>query len=119
MLLGLPADHLARIVRAHAIHLDLLDDHVMSTHRRNHVALLEAAALDYCAQRLCDEDGIHDLALDDCVGHQRAGCYLDDLGLGLRVVDHDQLHEAAANVETGRELALAEESHYTDRFKLY
>jgi hypothetical protein len=114
VLLGLPADHLACVVLAHPIHGDLLDDHVMTAYGRDDVLLLEPRTLDEGADGLGDEHRIHDLALDDRIGHERTRRHLDDLRLGLRVIDHDELHDAAADVEPCRQFAPAKQSHYSD-----
>ena len=60
-----------------------------------------------------DEHRVHDFAFDDRVLDQRTGRDLHDLGLRLRVVDDDQLDEAAADVETGGQFVTAEECHET------
>src|SRR5690606_40870021 len=102
-----------RIVLAHAIHRNLLHDDVMTAHGRDHVLLLEARTRDERAHGLRHEDGVHDLTLDDRIGHERTRRHLDDLRLGLRVIDNDELHDAASDAEARRQLAPAQQSHYT------
>jgi hypothetical protein len=73
--------------------------------------VLRPAAVHHGPYGLRDEHGIHDLALDNGIRHERARDDLHDLGLGLRVIDDDQLDQAAPDIEADRKLVPTEESH--------
>jgi hypothetical protein len=111
VLVRLPPDQLARIGLTHPIHLDLLDDDVVTAHRGHHVLPGDAGGVNDGADGLGHQDRVHDLALHDGVCHQRAGGDPRDLRIAPGVVHDHQLDEAAPDVEARCDLASAEESH--------
>ncbi len=104
VLLGFPADHLAGVAFFHAVHLNLLDDHVAAAHCRDDFLLLDAGCGQETANRLRNDARVHDLALDNGVGRHLGGRDLHQLGLGARMVHHHQLDDAGADVEADRRL---------------
>src|SRR2546430_13707345 len=99
VLLGLPADHLTGVGFLHPVHLDLLDDDVPASHRRDDRFLLHPGRGKQPPDRLRDDPGVHDLALDDGVGGHLGGVHLGELRLAAGVVDHHQLDDAGADIE--------------------
>ncbi len=57
--------------------------------------------------------GVHHLALHDCVGNQRTHGDPADLGLITGMIDGNDLHKAAADVQPYRLLTASEEAHST------
>ena len=111
VLLGLPADHLTGVGFLHPIHLDLLDDHVVATHRRDDLLALQACFCHEVPDRLGDHAGIHHLALHDRVRKEGAHQSQQDFGAIPGVVDLDELDVAAPDVEPHRTPATTEKAH--------
>ena len=93
MLLSFPLDHLTSVGILHPIHLDLLDDHVVATHRSDDLSALHAEALKQPQYGMRNETIVHDLAFNDGVRGQRAHSDPDHFRLIARVVDLHDLHE--------------------------
>jgi hypothetical protein len=104
-------DQLARLLLLHTVDLDLLDDHVAAAHGGDDGLGLRAGAGERGADRVGDDAGVHDLALDDRIREQRRDRHLHELGLAAAVVDDRDLDETGADVEADRCLLLAEERH--------
>lgn len=111
MLLGLPANDLPGIGFLHPIHLDLLDDHVVAPHRRDHFLGLEADFLEKTADGIGYQARVHDLAFHDGVGHERTHGDTANLGLVAGMIDDHDFHEAAADIQPYRLFAASEEAH--------
>ena len=69
VLLGLPSDDLARLRFLHAVHRDLLDDHVAAAHGGDELFGLDAGRGKQPLDRLGDDPGVHDFAFHDRVIH--------------------------------------------------
>src|SRR5216117_1075587 len=109
VLLSLPADHLARVRLLHPIHLDLLDDHVPPPDGGDDRPVLHPGRGKQPPDRLSDDAGVHDLALDDGVGRHLGGRHLDQLRLAATMVDDHQLDDAGADIEADRGFFAAQE----------
>src|SRR6185503_20915774 len=78
VLLRLPTDHLAGFSLAHAIHRDLLDDHVASTHRDHDLLGLDSCGSHQALDRVGHDPGVHDHNLDDRVVHHAGVSHLGE-----------------------------------------
>jgi hypothetical protein len=99
VLLGLPADHLARLGFLHPVHCDLLDDHVAAADGGHDLLGLDAARGHEAADRVGDQALVHDLAFDDGVvdDFRRGDLREDRLAAPMR--DLHELDQPAADVQ--------------------
>ena len=117
MLLGFPANHLARIGLLHAVHRDLLHDHITATDRDDHLLRLHAGRPHALLDRFSHDPGVHDFAFDDGVVADRGERDLGQNRTTGRVRNRDELDKAAPDVEADRRRLASEESHTCPRVK--
>jgi len=111
VLLRFPANHLPGVRLLHPIHLDLLDDHVVAAHGRDHPLAPDTRLLEEPLDGVGHQTGIHHLPLHDRVGEEGTHRHEADLGQITRVIHLDHLHESAPDVEADRGPFPSEEGH--------
>ena len=96
---------------AHAVHGDLLHDHVAAAHGGHHRLGLDAGLGHETLDGLGHDAGVHDLALDDGVMADRRERHLGQDRTTGGVRDRDELDQAASDVQPDRRRLAPEESH--------
>ena len=115
VLLGFPPHELARLTLLDALHLYLLDDDIATADCRDDGATFDIGFGERGLNGVCDDAGIHHLALDDGVGEQWRHGRADELRLPFRVINDGDLYEAGADVETNRRFLPTEQCHGSAR----
>ena len=111
MLLRLPAHQLTRLGFLHALDLNLLDDHVAAADGGHDFLGFYAGIRQRRLDRLRDDAGVHDLALDDRICLKGLDRDPRELRLTLGVIDDRDLDEARADIETVGAAFATEECH--------
>ena len=111
VLLRFPTYDLTSVRFLHPVHFDLLDDHVVAADRRDHILPLYPDVAEKLANGVSDEPGVHHFALYDRVGNQGTHGDPADLGLITGMINDNDFHEAAADVQSNRLLVASEETH--------
>jgi hypothetical protein len=111
VLLRLPADDFACLGLLHAVHRDLLHDHIAAADGGHHRSGLDAGLGHEAPDGLGHDAGVHDLALDDRVVADRREGHLGQNRATGGVRYGDELDQAATDIQADSRRLAPEESH--------
>jgi hypothetical protein len=110
LLLGLPSDLLAELLRGHERQGQALDDHRVSRDRERDLAALHLEVGEELLERLDDDASVHHLAIDDGLRRKGRVAELDQRFLLLDVLEQAELDRARPDVHADEVVAFRHDS---------